>query len=383
MWTSDMLTTSEVHKLVGTGENELGLSLLRTIINPSSNAWSLAVDNLAEAKRYSDSLQVLASPWSPPAFMKSNKSTTNGGKLLTEYYVDYASHLNDYVSYMQNQGVTIDVVSVQNEPDWHPSYESCDWSGEELRNFVRDHGSHIAAKLLVGESLRFDRAYTDPSLNDDGALANFSMVGGHLYSAESSGTFRAYPLAEQKNKERWMTEWLIHDADGEGAAIWGGDNIDVWDETLDDVLASVHQSMEINWNAYLWWWARRFYSFIGDGDADYGTSRGEILKRGWAFSHYAKYVRPGYTRVQAEANNSAIELTAYEGDNQTVVVILNRSPLAFANVNLNMGSAITGVAAVVTSQTQNRAVVDAAASADAVTLASLPARSVVTLVITQ
>lgn len=381
MWTTNMLLSDEVRTLVGMGDEELGLSILRTIISPNSDEWELAVDNLKDAKAFGEDLQILASPWSPPAYMKSNGSTTNGGKLLTNYYPAYATHLNDYVSYMAAEDVEIDVVSVQNEPDWHPSYDSCDWSGTELRNFLRDHGATIQAKMLVGESLRFNRAYTDPSLNDAGALQNFEYVGGHLYSAQSSGTFTRYPLAESRGKHRWMTEWLIHDADGGGAAIWGGNNLTVWNETLDSVLASVHQSMDVQWNAYIWWWARRFYSLIGDGESQYGTERGAVLKRGWAFSHYAKFVRPGYTRVGLTVRSgfNSVYTTAYQGDGKTVVVLLNRSNSNYRDVVINSAASIAGAEAYVTSQSQNRAPLNVTLSGSS-SVIDIPARSIVTLV---
>jgi len=381
MWTTNMLTAGEVRTLVGTGESELGLSILRTMIDPDQAAWSRAVDNLVEAKVYGDNVKIIASPWSPPAYMKDNGSTINGGKLLPDYYDDYAQHLNDYVAYMSSKGVVIDVVSVQNEPDWHPDYDSCDWSGEELRNFVRDHGSVVQADLLVGESLRFDRAYTDPSLNDDDALAQFEFVGGHLYSAEASGTFTPYPLAEEKGKQRWMTEWLIHDADGDGAAIWGGADPEVWDETLDEVLGSVHKTMDINWNAYIWWWARRFYSLIGDGEADYGTVRGDVLKRGWAFSHYSRFVRPGYTRIGASVEQNDVYVTAYEGDNEIVAVVLNRSEQDLEEVALEMAESVQVADAFVTSLSDNRAPLDVVVEDGRARLPELPARSVVTIVL--
>ncbi len=94
--------------------------------------------NLKEAKSYGDAVQILASPWSPPASMKTNGSTIDGGKLKTDSYGAYASYLNDYVKYMAGQGITIDVVSIQNEPDWHPSYDSCDWSGDEFKTFLKN-----------------------------------------------------------------------------------------------------------------------------------------------------------------------------------------------------------------------------------------------------
>ncbi len=385
MWVGSangMLTQSEVRTLVGLGQDELGLSIIRTIIEPDSNKWSYAVANLTEAKSYGSDVKILGSPWSPPAHMKSNGSTTDGGKLLVGSYDDYAAHLDDFVAYMAGQGVSIDVVSIQNEPDYHPEYDSCDWTGTELRNFVRDHGASITGtSLLVGESLRFDRAYTDPTLNDDAAAANIDYVGGHLYSAESYGFFTAYPLAEQKGKGRWMTEWLTHEADGAGASIWGGDNQAVWDETLDVVLRSVHLSMDIDWNAYIWWWARRFYSLIGDGEAQYGTTQGQVLKRGWAYSHYSKFVRPGYVRVGTDAEGfSFLNLTAFEGGDQVVAVLLNRANESYEDIVVEIPHAVTSAESFVTSRTQNRAAVATQATGNYAVVSDIPARSVVTVV---
>ena len=72
-----------------------------------------------------------------------------------------------------------------------------------------------------------------------------------------------------------MTEWNLHAADGSGSTIWGNpSNQAVWNETLDDIMRTVHKSMESNWSAYIWWYGKRFYSFIGDGEAAYGTTAG-------------------------------------------------------------------------------------------------------------
>ncbi|HSC85686.1 MAG TPA: hypothetical protein VLC09_00365, partial [Polyangiaceae bacterium] len=386
MWVGSaagMLTSDEIHKWVGLGDDQLGLSIVRTIIEPARAKWAYAVANLKEAKSYGSDVSILASPWSPPAAMKSNNSTTGGGKLLTDYYDDYASHLNGYVGYMAGQGVTIDVVSVQNEPDWHPDYDSCDWTGSELLNFVKNNAPAIVGpRILIAESLQFTRSYTDPTLNDAVAVQNIDLVGGHLYGAEPAGKFTAYPLAREKGKPQWMTEWLTHEADGSGAAIWGGDNQAVWDETMDQVLRSVHRAMTIDWSAFIWWWGRRYYSFMGDGDANFGTTKGQILKRGWAFSHYAKFVRPGATRVDVEAGDtlSGLEITAYRRENETVVVLLNRTTTTYDEVIVEGPAKLLGVEAYATSRSQNRAATPVTETGRYATLASIAPRSIVTLV---
>ncbi|MEU8664266.1 cellulose binding domain-containing protein, partial [Actinoplanes philippinensis] len=100
-------STAETQTLVGTGPNQLGLSIVRTGISPVSGEWGTQVNALKTAKSYGSNVKILASPWTAPAAWKTNNSRTNGGKLKTDYYDDYAGHLNSYVQYMRGQGVPI------------------------------------------------------------------------------------------------------------------------------------------------------------------------------------------------------------------------------------------------------------------------------------
>jgi glucuronoarabinoxylan endo-1,4-beta-xylanase len=379
-------TDSETQTLVGMGEGQLGLSIVRTVVSPVSSEWGLYASSLRTAKSYGSDVKVLASPWTAPANFKTNNSRINGGKLRTDYYDDYAEHLNSYVQYMKNQGVAIDVTSVQNEPDWHPDYDSMDWTGTELRDFVRDQGAKVRdTKLLVAESLRFNRAYSDPTLQDTTARNNIGYVGGHLYDAENSGNLSSYPLATQYGKNQWMTEWNLHAADGSGSNIWGNpSNAAVWNETLDDIMRTVHRSMEASWSAYVWWYGRRFYSFIGDGESQYGTTKGEVLKRGYAFSQYSKYVRPGDGRVALSKSSkaSSLEVTAYQGRGKVVLVMLNRSNSAVDDAVVQVPQSISAAEYSVTSQNLSAASQPANVSGGQVTV-DIPARSISTLTVSE
>ncbi|MET8234646.1 cellulose binding domain-containing protein [Micromonospora sp. NPDC005298] len=352
-------STADTQTLVGMGANQLGLSIVRTGLSPVSSEWATHVSSLKTAKSYGSNVKILASPWTAPAAWKTNNSRVNGGKLKTDYYDDYANHLNSYVQYMRNQGVNVDVTSVQNEPDWHPDYDSMDWSGTELRDFVRDQGARVQnTKLMVAEAVNMNYGFTDPTLNDTTARNNIGYIGGHLYGTEESGRLKPYPLAEQYRKPVWMTEWNHHEADGSGSNIWGNpSNLAVWDETLDDIMRTVHKSMESNWSAYIWWYGKRYYSFIGDGEAAYGTTAGAPLKRGYAFSQYAKYVRPGYQRVALTKSSKAtpLEVTAYQGDGKITLVILNRSNSAVNNAVIQAPQNVTRAEHYLTSQNANAA----------------------------
>lgn len=69
--------------------------------------------------------------------MKDKNSLIGGGTLLPEHYPDYVDHLNGYIAYMKEQDVEIDVVYLQNEPDFHPNYESCSWNGIQFKIFYQ------------------------------------------------------------------------------------------------------------------------------------------------------------------------------------------------------------------------------------------------------
>jgi len=182
----------------------------------------------------------------------------------------------------------------------------------------------------------------------------------------------------------WMTEWNFHEADGGGSNIWGDPgNQAVWDETLDDIMRTVHRSMESNWSAYIWWYGKRYYSFIGDGEAAYGTTAGAPLKRGYAFSQYAKYVRPGYQRTALTRSSKAtpLEVTAYQGGGKVTLVILNRSSAAVNNAVIQAPQNVTRAEHYVTSRSANAAGQQVAVNGRQATV-SVPARSISTVVLT-
>ncbi|GMW00063.1 MAG: glucosylceramidase [Candidatus Hydrogenedentota bacterium] len=84
-------------------------------------------------------LRFFASPWSPPAWMKTNESML-AGKLKPEWYDAYASYFVKFIKAYASEGIPIYAVTPQNEPDYpNPEYPTCHWTGEEQRDFIRDH----------------------------------------------------------------------------------------------------------------------------------------------------------------------------------------------------------------------------------------------------
>ena len=86
-----------------------------------------------------EKIRLLASPWSPPAWMKTNHSMLNGGKLKEDYYGVWAHYFVKYINAYKKEGIDIDMITIQNEPHAVQRWESCIYDNEAELTFVRDY----------------------------------------------------------------------------------------------------------------------------------------------------------------------------------------------------------------------------------------------------
>ncbi|MBM4170137.1 MAG: xylanase [Ignavibacteria bacterium] len=251
-WRPDM-TVSEIQKAFGTGPGQVGLNILRLRVPPEAAEFALNVPTAQSA--HAMGVKIIASPWSPPAWMKKNNNVNGGGdpnlnRLYDTSYASYAAHLKSFVDFMASSGVPLYAISVQNEPDWNASYESCLWNASEMTKFVKEQGKKVGTRLIAPESLGFNPTIANAILNDSAAAANLDIVGGHIYGVTPSG----YPLAAEKGKEVWMTEYLINSGNPPSNF-----SIDTgWTGGL-QTAKSIHDVMNAGMNAYIWWYIVRYY----------------------------------------------------------------------------------------------------------------------------
>ena len=363
-WRPDM-TNFEINEAFGTNDGQLGFSILRIRIPPVKNQWSSYVPTAKMA--YDMGVKIIASPWSPPASMKTNNSTVAGSLMVGEYSA-YAAWLKSFANYMASNGAPLYAISVQNEPDINVSYESCDWSPDQMLQFVKEYGDSVGTRLMAPESFQFRRQMSDPLLNDSTAASHLNIVAGHIYG----GGLSKYPLAEQKGKEVWMTEHITDSQDP------GNE----WPLSL-DVGTEMQNVMKADMSAYVFWYIVRFYGPIGDGTN--GTRAGAITKRGYVMSQFSRFIRPGYVRVHATGpygrSYAGVIVTAYKDSSNKVVIVATNPNSSSKQVNFILGDTATGTFhTYVTSATQNvEKQSDIQASGSGFT-ASLPAESITTFV---
>jgi glucosylceramidase len=278
-------------------------------------------------------VKIFASPWSPPAWMKTNGSMLHGGKLEPEYRDAWARYLARFVQEYEKAGVPIWGLTVQNEPMATQTWESCVFTAQEERDFVRDHlGPVLAAaglgrlKLMIWDHNRgilYQRAkvvYDDPEAARYVWGAGFHWyVGDHFDNVRmvhdawpdkhllfTEGTPASYDPA-RVHEWRWgeiYARSMIHDLQN-----WATGWVD-WNVLLDERGGPNHVG--------------NFCIAPIHGD----TRTGELTYMSSYFyiGHFSRFVRPGAMRIACTSNDDDLLATAFvHPDGRVVTVVMNAS----------------------------------------------------------
>jgi glucosylceramidase len=332
----------------------IGYSLARTNIHScdfSSDSYTYVAEGDRELKTFSiahderyriplikdaiaaagGKLTLYASPWSPPAWMKDNGDMLHGGKLKPEFADAWARYFVKFVKAYEAAGIPVWGLTVQNEPMAIQRWESCFFTAEEERDFVRDHLGPILAKNGLGarklivwdhnRTLMYERARV--MLDDPKAVKFVWGVGFHWYVNDTyenvQRVHEAYP-----NIHLLLTEACLYPWDRAKMNEWH------WGERYGtSILRDLNHGAEgwTDWNILLdeTGGPNHVQNFCyAPVHAD--TQTGELLFMNsfQYIGHFSKFIRPGARRVIASATIDTIETTAFKNpDGSVAVVVLN------------------------------------------------------------
>ncbi|MBO1265926.1 glycoside hydrolase family 30 protein [Proteiniclasticum sp. SCR006] len=151
------------------------------------------VPMIRDAMRHAEEpLKLLASPWSPPGYMKDTGEMNYGGKLLPQFADIWAKYYARYIEEMKKRGIGIWAVSVQNEPLATQTWDSCIYTAEEERDFVKHHlgpvisATHPDTKIIVWDHNRDVLVERGAVVLSDLEAAQYVWgVGNHWYVSEA------------------------------------------------------------------------------------------------------------------------------------------------------------------------------------------------------
>ncbi|WP_242688448.1 glycoside hydrolase family 30 protein [Bacillus sp. Cs-700] len=274
-----------------------------------------------------ESLFIVSSPWSPPHWMKSNNEMNHGGKLLPEFQSTWANYYMKYVDAMEAEGIPIWGLTIQNEPEAKQVWDSCLYTAEEERDFIKNHlGPEIRKngrddlKVIIWDHNR-DVVYERASkvLSDPEAAQYVWGTGLHWYVSEEfenlSKVHDAFP-----DKHLIFTEGCIE----------GGVQLGAWhtgERYARNIIGDLNNYLEawIDWNIVLN--EEGGPNHVGnycDAPVIVDTKTGEVHYNSsfYYIGHFSKYVKPGAVRISCTASNNDIQLTAFQNPSGEIVVIL-------------------------------------------------------------
>ncbi|MCS7090165.1 MAG: LamG-like jellyroll fold domain-containing protein [Verrucomicrobiota bacterium] len=305
-------------------------------------------------------VRILMSSWSPPAFLKSNGQTGNGGTLVFTNgafaYGEFAQYWYDALAAYRLLGVNPTWISIQNEPDWEAPYDSCifrpvegffngtNWAGypEALAAVAqRLAGLSNPPRLLAPEPVGIGyNVLQNYATRLDGRL--FYGLAYHLYHGSTDGTADGYIPALRAStnlfpsKPRFMTEYgvsnmiecatLIHNCLTEGLVSGYNHWSLIWPEKDGGLI-----QIEFPWDRSRW------------TNAPPGTptqARGYWLSPAyWAMKHYSFFLEPDSVRVGASSSDSHVRVSAFvtPGRARLICVLIHRDRSVPTIVTLDPG----------------------------------------------
>lgn len=282
-------------------------------------------------------LTMYASPWSPPAFMKDNNNMLKGGKLKPEFSQAWANYYTKFIKAYEKEGIPIWGISIQNEPMATQTWESCIYTGEEERDFLKNFlgptmkKEGLGSKKIIAWDHNRDMLYQRAStvLNDPEAAKYVWGIGYHWYENWSGGeqmfdnlklVHEAYPEAnliftegcKEKFDIKKINDWklgelygtnLINDFNN-GIVAWTD-----WNILLDENGGPNHVKN---------FCFAPIHANVKTGEVMYTSEY-------WYIGHFSKFVRPGAKRIACSPSRSAISATGFiNTDGKVAVIVMNK-----------------------------------------------------------
>ena len=344
--------TQLIKEIFGQSETDLGVSYIRISIGASDldpevfsycdlpkgetdsalTHFSLSKDTLhlipilKEVLAINPSLKIMASPWSPPVWMKTN-GISMGGHLLKKYYASYANYFVKYIRAMEANGIKLHSITMQNEPEHGGNNPSLLMNAEEQTEFLRDYlGPQLKAAKINIEVVLYDHNADHPNypisiLNDAKAKAYASATAFHLYLGKEEALSEVHALHPDK-KIYFTEQWTGAKGSFDGDFLWHLDHI---------VIGTIQ-----NWSAVVLEWNlannAKFEPHTPLGCTECKgafTIQDDIINRNVSYyiiGQIAKFIKPGAIRTLSSASDASIATTSFNLKNgKKAILILNKS----------------------------------------------------------
>ncbi len=291
--------------------------------------WLIPYIEAAEKVR--PNLPLWGSPWSPPSWMKTNKTIYNGGSLIWEEEIlkTYAQYFVKYIEAYREEGHNVYMVMPQNEPTMNTAYASCIWTGVQLNEFIRDylHPAFVEAGLAdntdiyLGTFTDSQANRCDPTLNDPVTSTLIKGVGFQWWSA---------PLCTRVNRQFDNLDLMQSETKcGGGSNSW---------QYAEDQFDTFKEFFDAGVNSYFLW--NMVLDEKGENTApnpwrqcapivvDSVTNEVRYNAQYYQVKHFSHYIKPGARRIKTDGNYGD-KIAFQNPDGEVILIVKNRSDASY------------------------------------------------------
>src|ERR1700730_8239322 len=283
-------------------------------------------------------LTLFGSPWSPPAFMKDNNDMLHGGKLKPEFYQSWANYYAKFIKAYQREGIPIWGIAIKKEPMATQKWESCIYSAEEERDFLKNYlgptlrREGLGDKKIIAWDHNRDLIYQRAStiLADPQAAKFVWGIGYHWYEPWSGGeqTFDNVSLVLETfpDKQLLFTEGCVDAFDPRKLGEWK------FGEQYGRSMINDFNNGTVGWTDWnILLDEKGGPNHVGNycfAPVHANTKTGELtyLSSYYYIGHFSKFIHPGARRIASSPSRSQLLSTAFLNPDGTVaVVVMNPS----------------------------------------------------------
>ena len=285
-----------------------------------------------------EDLVFYASPWSPPAFMKTNKNMLQGGKLLPEFRQSWANYYVKFIKAYEKEGIPVWGLTIQNEPMAVQRWESCIYTANEERDFLKNYLGPTLEKAGLGDKnivvwdhnrdLISDRANT---IFEDPEASKYAWgIGFHWYETWTGGLPKYDNLKNIKesfpSKNLLFTEGCAEGFNSEKLQFWPNA------ERYGNSIINDFNSGVVGWTDWNILLDERggpnhVQNFcFAPIHADTKTGLLTFTPTYYYIGHFSKFIKPGALRISTTTSRTAIESTSFKNkDGKIITVVMNKT----------------------------------------------------------
>lgn len=283
-------------------------------------------------KAHGGRLEIMLTPWSPPAYMKINGDRNHGGELKQEYKKTWAEYICRYIKEYKNRGYLVKRISLQNEPKADQTWDSCVYTTSQEKEFLRDYMYPALQANDLGDIEVFiwdhnkERAYERAcGIIDETTRHMVSGIAFHWYSGDH---FEALGMIRDKFPDKKL---ILSEACIEYSKFASDDYLKNAQKYAHDMIGNMNHGMNgfYDWNIVLD--EAGGPNHVGnfcDAPFLYDTDRKELIRRNTAdyLWHFTHFIKPGAVRIGISNYSDALEATAFlNPDDGIAAVLLNRT----------------------------------------------------------